>query len=402
MNIHEYQAKKIFKHFGIRVPNGLVAYTPNEAKNCAEKISKAGPWVVKAQIQAGSRYVGKFSDKRAGKKGGIRLSKTLNEVFENADEMLENLLVTNHTGAKGRLVSRVYIEEFIKTVRKFYFGLVVDWTFASVMLLIAPVTEDTQNDIVKLAIEHPEIILKINLGLQREVSTAQLEEISRFLDISCPTEELKLFLNKALKIFYSYDAVMLEINPMGINKNGEIWALDAKIIFDTNAMYRHPDILKLTDEAEVDERELTAYKYGFQYKELENGIGIIVNGDGLALNIINEAKKLGLNTACFLNLKGGVDRDKIAASIKLMMTNPKVDGIFINILGGFLRCNLIADGILAVANDLGLNIPLVARFEGTNKQEATDILKKSGLSLLLADDTLTGLKMLNNAIEEDL
>lgn len=402
MNIHEYQAKKIFKDFGIRVPNGLVAYTPNEAKDCALRISETGPWVVKAQIQAGSRYIGKFSDKRAGRKGGIRLSKTLDEVFENADEMLENLLVTNHTGAKGRLVSRVYVEEYIKVSKKFYLGFVVDCTSASVILLIAPVTEDTQNDIVKLAIEHPEIILKVNLGLQRELNAAQLKEISQFLDDFCSVKELKSFLNKALKVFYNYDATMLEINPIGISKNGEIWALDAKIIFDTNALYRHPDILKLTDEAEIDERELTAYKYGFQYKELENGIGIIVNGDGLALNIINEAQRLGMNTACFLNLKGGVDRDKIAASIKLIMTNPKVDGIFINILGGFLRCNLIADGILAVANDLGLNIPLVARFEGTNKQEATDILKKSGLSLLIADDTLSGLKILNDAVKEDL
>lgn len=402
MNIHEYQAKKIFKRFGIRVPNGFVAYTPTEARNCAEKISDIGPWVVKAQIQAGSRHVGKFSDKRAGRRGGIRISKTIDEVFVNADEMLENLLVTNHTGAKGRLVSRVYIEEFIKVIKKFYFGLVVDWASASVMLLIAPVIESVQNDIVKLAIEHPEDILKINLGLQREVSAAQLDEISHFLGTLCPHKELKLFLNRALKIFYSYDATMLEINPFGISKNGEIWALDAKIVFDANALYRHPDILKLTDEAEIDERELTAYKYGFQYKELENGIGVIVNGDGLALNIINEAKRLGMNTACFLNLKGGVDRDKIAASIKLMMTNPKVDGIFINILGGFLRCNLIADGILAVANDLGLNIPLVARFEGTNKQEATDILKKSGLSLVLADDTLIGLNILNDAVKEDL
>lgn len=402
MNIHEYQAKNIFKNYGIRVPNGLIAYTPNEAKECALKVSNEGPWVVKAQIQASSRVIGKFSDKRAGKKGGIRLSKTIDDVYENADEMLENLLITNHTGAKGRLVSRVYIEEFVKTIKKFYFGLVVDWVSASVMLLLAPVNEYNQNDIVKLAIENPDTILKINLGLQKEIKADQLSIISQFLEIELKKHELKTFLNKILKVFYSYDATMLEINPIGINKAGEIWPLDAKLVFDVNALYRHPDILKLTDEAEIDERELKAYKYGFQYKELESGIGIIVNGDGLALNTINEAKRFGMDTACFLNLKGGVDRDKIAQSIKLIMTNPKVDGIFINILGGFLRCNLIADGILAVANDLGLNIPLVARFEGTNKQEATDILQKSGLSLLLAEDTESGLHVLKDAIKEDL
>lgn len=402
MNIHEYQAKKIFKQFGIRVPNGLIAYTPKEARDSAQKMSDTGPWVVKAQIQAGSRHIGKFSDKRAGKKGGIRISKTLDEVYENADEMLENLLVTNHTGAKGRLVSRVYIEEFIKTVQKVYLGLVVDWISASVMLLITPIIENSEDDIVKLAIKCPESILKINLGLQKEITTGQVKEIAAFLNIPVEIKELKSFLNKMLKVFYHYDATMLEINPIGISKEGTIWALDAKITFDANALYRHTDILRLTDEAEIDEREQTASKYGFQYKELESGIGIIVNGDGLALNIINEAQKQGMNTACFLNLKGGVDRDKIAASIKLMMTNPKVDGIFINILGGFLRCNLIADGIIFVANDLGLNIPLVIRFEGTNKKEAMDILQNSGLSLLVAEDINSGLTMLKNAIKEDL
>ncbi len=402
MNIHEYQAKKIFKQFGINVPNGLVAYTPAEAKMAAETVSEFGPWVVKAQIQAGSRDVGKFSDKRAGRKGGIRLSKTLDEVFDNADEMLENLLVTNQTGAKGRLVSRVYIEEYIKTVRKFYLGLVVDWVSASTFLLVAPVLEKDDDDIVKLAIESPETILKINLGLQKEIKTEQLTQIVSFMNMQIELSELKTFLNRMLKLFYIYDTTLLEINPIGITKSGKIWALDAKIVFDENALYRHPEIQKLADDSEIEERELIASKFGFQYKELESGMGIIVNGDGLAMNTINQAKDMGINTACFLNLKGGVDRDKISASIKLIMTNPRVDGIFINILGGFSRCNLIADGIITVADDLGLNIPLVARFEGTNKDEATDILKKSGLPLSIAEDTTQGLQLLKEAIAEDL
>ena len=213
--------------------------------------------------------------------------------------------------------------------------------------------------------------------------------------------DMKNFIDNLLNVFYAYDATAVEINPIGITKNGQIWALDAKICFDSNALYRHKDITSMVDEAEIEERELKALKFGFQYKELDSGIGIIVNGDGLALNTINEAKNINLDTACFLNLKGGVDRDKIAESIKLIMTNPKVDGIFINILGGFLRCNLIADGILNVANDLGLNIPLIVRFEGTNKDEATEILNKSNLSFLIAEDTASGLNMLKRAIEED-
>ena len=402
MNIHEYQAKKIFKNFGINVPLGLIAYTPLEAKDAAIQVSENGPWVVKAQIQSGSRDLGKFHDKRAGKKGGIRLSKTLDEVLVNADEMLENLLITNQTGKKGRLVSRIYVEEYIKVVEKFYVGLVVDWVSASAVLLITPVASKNDDNIIEIASSCPENILKINLGLQKEITSEQLKEIKDFMKIDIDGRKLKSFINKMLKLFYSYDATMIEINPIGIDKNGDIWALDAKIIFDNNALYRHKEILKLVDEAEIEERELIASKFGFQYRELESGIGIISNGDGFALNIINEAQKLGLNTACFLNLKGGVDRDKIAASIKLIMTNPRVDGIFINILGGFLRCNLIADGIITVANDLGLNIPLVARFEGTNKEDATTILQKSGLDLLLAKNTKDGLLMLRDAIEEDL
>jgi succinyl-CoA synthetase beta subunit len=213
---------------------------------------------------------------------------------------------------------------------------------------------------------------------------------------------LKSFLNKLLKVFYAYDATLLEANPIGITKGGEIYALDAKIIFDSNALYRHKDILQLNDETGSEGREALAAKYGFLYKEMDSGIGIITNGSGLALNIINEAQKQDLSTACFLNVEGGVDRDKIAASIKLIMTNPKVDGIFINILGGFSRCNLIADGIITVANDLSLNIPLVARFEGTNKEEAINILQSSGLPLKIAASTAGGLSMLKEAIEEDL
>lgn len=401
MNIHEYQAKRIFKKFGINIPNGIIAYTPNEAKDVALQISETGPWVVKAQIHAGSRDDGKFSDKRAGRKGGVRVSKTIDEVYSNADDMLENMLVTNQTDSKGRLVSRVYIEEFIKSTKKFYVSLAIDWVLANVILIVSPII-DIDNEDVGALTDIPNNFFKLNIGTEREIRTAQAKEILDFMGVNTDAKEMKSFINRLLKVFYAYDATMIEINPIGIAKDGEIWALDAKICFDRNALYRHPDITKMADESEVSERELIALKNGFQYKELNNGIGIIVNGDGLAINTINEAQNIGLDTACFLNLKGGVDRDKIATSIKLIMTNPKVDGIFINILGGFLRCNLIADGILNVADDLGLNIPLVVRFEGTNKDEATEILYKSKLPLLIAEDTFMGLNMLKRAIEEEI
>ena len=365
------------------------------------QISETGPWVVKAQIHAGSRDDGKFSDKRAGRKGGVRVSKTIDEVYSNADDMLENMLVTNQTDSKGRLVSRVYVEEFIKSAKKFYVSLAIDWVLANVILIVSPII-DIDNEDVGALTDIPNNFFKLNIGTEREIRTAQAKEVLDFMGVNTDAKEMKSFINRLLKVFYAYDATMIEINPIGIAKDGEIWALDAKICFDRNALYRHPDITKMADESEVSERELIALKNGFQYMELNNGIGIIVNGDGLAINTINEAQNIGLDTACFLNLKGGVDRDKIATSIKLIMTNPKVDGIFINIIGGFLRCNLIADGILNVADDLGLNIPLVVRFEGTNKDEATEILYKSKLPLLIAEDTFTGLNMLKRAIEEEI
>ncbi len=402
MNIHEYQAKRIFKKFGIAIPNGIIAYTPNEALEGARKISADGPWVVKAQIQAGSRILGKFSDKRAGKKGGVRLSKTPEDVFFDADDMLENMLITNQTGSKGRLVSRVYVEEYVKVSKKFYISLMVDRSSASVLLIMYKIVNKGVGGVANMMLSNSDNMLKINLGLQKEITDEQVGEILSFMRAGVEIKNMKEFVDKLLDIFYTYDATMIEIDPIGVSKNHTIWALDAKICFDKNALYRHKDIKSMTDEAEIEERELIASKYGFQYKELNSGIGIIVNGDGLALNTINEAKKLDMDTACFLNLKGGVDRDKITASIKLIMTNPKVDGIFINILGGFLRCNLIADGIINVANDLGLNIPLIVRFEGTNRDEATDILEKSNLSLLIAEDTVAGLNMLKKSIEEDL
>ena len=402
MKIYEYQAKKIFKTFGLSIPKGLIAYTPTEAQEVAAKISADGPWVVKAQIQAGARGNGKFLDKKAGRRGGIRLSKTLNEVYDNADQMLENVLVTAQTGEKGCLVSRVYIEEYIKTIKKFYFSLVVNSATASVMLLLAPVTPKGDDDIVEMATHTPSKILKIDLGFEKSVHAAVISQIADFIQYKGAKLQLKSFFNKLLDIFYGYDATKLEINPIGIDKDNKLWALDAKIVFDDNALYRHPDILRLRPMAEIEEREVVVAKFGFDYKELNSGVGIITNGNGVALNIITEAQKCGLDIACSLNIKGGVDRDKIAASIKLIMTNPSVDGIFIDIVGGFTRCNLVADGIITVANDLGLNIPIVVRFEGTNKDEAVNILNASQLPIHIADSTYAGLMLSKEAVAEDL
>jgi len=398
MNIHEYQAKKILAHQGIEIPQGKIAYTPLEAKNVAGEVSARGPWMLKSQIQSGARNRGRFVEKKAGKGGGIRLSKSRREILQNAEQMLGATLVTPQTGSKGKLVGRIYVEEFAKVSRIFYIGLVIDRMLAALTLLVAEVCGD---DIEKLALTHPEKILKVRLDLKKGASKAQLEEIMEFLQLKPRSfNSLKSFVKGLHKTFIDYDASMIEINPVGVRRNGSLVALDAKMSFDKNALYRQPEIRYLEDEYEEDDYELQAKKFGFTYCDFDGNIGCIVNGDGIAMAALDLLQSKGSGMSCFLNVKGGVDKDKIASGIKIIMTNPRVEGILINILGGFLRCNLIAEGIIAAASEVGLNVPLVVRFEGTNKDEAKDILEHSKLPILIADDMETAVDILIKAVEE--
>ncbi len=391
MNIHEYQAKKLLSKFGILIPNGKIAYTPHEAKRAANEVSARGPWMLKAQIQSGAREKGYFLEKSSGKKGGM--------LIPEAEQMLGATLVTPQTGPLGKPVSRIYVEAFQKVQQKFYAALIINRVQAELTLLVAKL--DDGRTITQVAAETPELILKLPLNLQKGVSIAQMREVRDFLGISEKSDKhLKSFVNGLHKAFIEYDASMIEINPFGVDYRGRIFALDAKMSFDDNAAYRHPDIVRLQDEYEEEDRALKARKYGFKYNDFDDsGVGCIVNGDGItlaAMDLIHEAK-MGL--ACALNVKGGVDKDKIAAGIKIIMTNPKVEGILINILGGFLRCNLIADGIVEAASEVGLNVPLVVRFEGTNKDEAKDILLNSKLPLIIADDMEDSVDKLVSAVE---
>ena len=365
MNIHEYQAKQILNWYGINIPKGLIAYTPTEAKKAAITIRAKGPWMLKAQIQSGARADGKFLEKKAGKLGGIRYITGRKDIYEEADKMLGSTLVTKQTGKKGKSVSKVYVEEYLTVKHTFYISFVIDRMVPCITLLLA---DDTTN-IEDLVINSPEKILRINLNLNDKISAEQLNSIIKFLKIdSSYAKNLKQFINGIYKAFVDTDSTMIEINPVGIDMKGNFVALDAKISFDDNALYRHKDIAKLHDDYEDDDRVLKALKYGFQYREFGNGnIGCIVNGEGIALSIRDILYETDEKMDCFLNVKGGVDKDKISAGIKLIMTNPKVEGILINILGGFLRCNLVADGIIAATSETGLNVPMVVRFEGTNK-----------------------------------
>ncbi len=398
MNIHEYQAKQILNRYGIEIPKGGIAYTPAEAKRVAVNISSKGPWMLKAQIQSGARADGKFIEKKAGKKGGIRYVAGRKDVFTEAEKMLGSTLVTKQTGAKGKLVSKVYIEEHVVVKQTFYMSFVIDRMVPCVKLLVA----DTTANVLDLDISDSEKILSINLDINEKIGSEQINKILKFLKIETSfAKKLKKFVVGLYKAFIELDAVMIEINPVGISKKGNFIALDAKISFDDNALYRHKDITKLHDDYEDEDRVLKASKYGFQYRSFDDGsIGCIVNGEGIALSIRDILVNTDEKMDCFLNVKGGVDKDKISAGIKIIMTNPKVEGILINILGGFLRCNLVADGIIAAASEVGLNVPLVVRFEGTNKDEATEILQSSGLPVLMADTMEDGVKKLLLAMEE--
>lgn len=398
MNIHEYQAKKIIQQYGIRIPRGGVAYTPNEAKRTAAKASRGGPWILKAQIQSGARQKGYFLEKSAGPRGGIRIIKSRRDILRNAEQMLGSTLVTIQTGPGGKTVGRLYVEELCKIDRIFYAGIAVDRVRSALVLLIAAIKNE---DITNIAFNNPEKILKLNLDLEGDTKPEQVREVMDFLKLPPKSaRSLETFINGMHRVFVDYDASMIEINPVGVMKNGELIALDAKISFDDNALFRHRDIAALQDDYEASERELQAARYKFNYSEFGGSVGCIVNGDGLALAVMDMLRTKSLDTACFLNVKGGVDKDKIASGIKIIMTNPRVEGILINILGGFLRCNLIADGIIAAASEVGLNVPLVVRFEGTNKEEAKEILAKSKLPIILADSMEDAVNKLAEAMEE--
>ena len=399
MNIHEYQAKKILSQYGIKIPKGGVAYTPMEAKRVAARCSLRGPWMLKAQIQSGARNQGYFLEKKAGKTGGIRLIKSRRDIVRQAEQMLGSTLVTVQTGPKGKLVSRLYVEAFTKVESLFYTGLAIDRVNSALTLLMAPIGAD--EEITRLAVTAPDKILKIRLDLEGEVSPQQVQEAMEFLKLPPKSaKSLESFINGLHRVFIDYDATMIETNPVGVMKNGEVIALDAKISFDDNALYRHQDIQRLQDEYEESDRELQASKFKFNYSEFDGSIGCIVNGDGLALAALDLLNAKNTGMACFLNVKGGVDKDKIASGIKIIMTNPRVEGILINILGGFLRCNLIADGIISAASEVGLNVPLVVRFEGTNKDEAREILENSRLPIILADTLQDAVDKLVAAVEE--
>ncbi len=399
MNIHEYQAKNLLKQFRINVPKGKIAYTSAEAEKVAKKISFQGPWVLKAQIQAGARAKGHFISPKCSKMSGIHITNSLSHIAPVAKKMLGATLVTPQTDAKGKVVHKIYIEEKITTRKTFYLSLVINRIDACLSLLLA----NTTDNIVDLAQKNPKTIFRLNLNTKTKIKKADMRKASTFLGL--PESYLTSFSKMVCNLhraFIQTDATMIELNPVGINTKNKFVALDAKISIDDHALYRHPNILALRDDNEIDENVLKATQNGFRYQDFKEGrIGLVVNGDGLALSMCDILRRYNEYPACYLNIKGATDSEKIAQGFKLIMNNPRVEGILINILGGFLRCDIAADGIVSAISEIGLNIPLIARFEGTNKKIAENIFHQNAFELLTAQSIEEATKKLSDLIKEN-
>jgi len=383
MNIHEYQAKELLAKFGVAIPAGYAALTVDEAVEAAGKLP--GPlYVVKAQIHAGGRGKGKFKELGPDAKGGVRLSKTLDEVRANATEMLGNTLVTIQTGEAGKQVNRLYITDGADIAKEYYLSMVVDRGTGRIAMIVS--TEGGM-DIEDVAHSTPEKIKTIIIdpaeGFQPHHGRAVAYALKLTGDLNKQAQKVAAQLYEA---FNATDMAMLEINPLIETTDGKIQVLDAKVSFDSNALYRHPDIFALRDESEEDPAEIEASKYDLAYIKLDGDIGCMVNGAGLAMATMDIIKLNGMFPANFLDVGGGATTEKVTAAFKIILSDPAVKGILVNIFGGIMKCDVIAEGIVAAAKDVNLSVPLVVRLEGTNVEKGKEILANSGLAIVPAND----------------
>ena len=383
MNIHEYQAKELLAKFGVAVPLGYAAMSVDEAVDAAGKLP--GPlYVVKAQIHAGGRGKGKFKELGPDAKGGVRLSKTLDEVRTNATEMLGNTLVTVQTGEAGKQVNRLYVTDGADIAKEYYLSMLVDRGTGRIAMVVS--TEGGM-DIEEVAHSTPEKIRTITIdpaeGFQPHHGRAVAFALKLTGDLNKQAVKLAGQLYNA---FVGTDMSMLEINPLVETVDGKLLVLDAKVSFDSNSLYRHPDVQALRDETEEDPAEVEASKYDLAYIKLDGNIGCMVNGAGLAMATMDIIKLNGAFPANFLDVGGGASKEKVTAAFKLILSDPAVKGILVNIFGGIMRCDIIAEGIIAAAKEVNLSVPLVVRLEGTNVQQGKEILAGSGLPIVAADD----------------
>ncbi len=383
MNIHEYQAKATLAAFGAPISAGKAAFTPAEAVAAAQALP--GPlFVVKSQIHAGGRGKGKFKEASAGDKGGVRLAHSVEEVRQFATQMLGATLVTVQTGPAGKQVNRLYIEDGSAIERELYLSTLVDRTTSRVAFVMS--TEGGVN-IEDVAHKTPEKIHSFSIDPATGVMPHHGRAAARALGLTGDlVKQTVALIDKLYAAFIAKDMAMLEINPLIVTTDGQLRVLDAKISFDDNALYRHPDILALRDESEEDAKEIEASKHDLNYVTLDGAIGCMVNGAGLAMATMDIIKLYGESPANFLDVGGGATKEKVTAAFKIITADPKVKGILINIFGGIMRCDVIAEGVVAAVKEVGLKVPLVVRLEGTNVDLGKKILRESGLDVTAADD----------------
>ncbi|MGB1850369.1 MAG: ADP-forming succinate--CoA ligase subunit beta [Candidatus Micropelagos thuwalensis] len=387
MNIHEYQAKAVLKSFGVSVPRGGIAFSPDEAVQHAESLG--GPvWVVKAQIHAGGR----------GKGGGVKVVKTVDDVRAEADRMLGMTLITHQTGPEGKEVGRVYVEEGSEIDRELYLSILVDRATSKVSFIAS--TEGGM-DIEEVAAETPEKILTVGIDPVAGITDANGQEIAAAFKLTGNQVDQCVTLVKNLyKAFVDTDMSLLEINPLVVNCTGDLICLDAKVNFDSNALYRHDDIVELRDLSEEDPAEVEASKYDLSYVKLDGSIGCMVNGAGLAMATMDIIKLYGEEPANFLDVGGGATKEKVTEAFKIILSDSNVKGILVNIFGGIMRCDIIAEGVVAAASELALSVPLVVRLEGTNVEQGKEIMAASGLAIIPADNLEDAAEKIVAAVRE--
>lgn len=385
MKIHEYQAKEILQKYGVPTPQGIACFTVDDAVNAAKQLG-GRIWVVKAQIYAGGR----------GKGGGVKIARSLDEVRQRANEILNMRLITHQTNPEGQIVHRLFIEQGVQIVKEYYVGLVVDRSRQRVCLMASSAGG---MDIEKVAAETPQKIHKIFIDPIAGLNHQQAEDLVQKIDIPEQTwPQAIVLLQDLYRAFEDTDASLLEINPLTLTTDHRVIALDAKMNFDDNALFRHPDIVALRDLDEEDPVEVEASKHELSYIPLDGNIGCLVNGAGLAMATMDIIKLYGGNPANFLDVGGGATTEKVTEAFKLMLCNPKLQAILVNIFGGIMKCDVIAQGVVAAARDVQLTVPLVVRLEGTNVDLGKKILADSGLPIISADNMADAAEKAVNAV----
>lgn len=395
MNIHEYQAKELLKSFGVPVSKGVAVLDAAAAEAAAATLP--GPlYVVKAQIHAGGRGKGKFKEASAGEKGGVRLAKSPKEAADFTKQMLGATLVTKQTGEAGKQVNRIYIEDGSDIARELYLSMLVDREKSRIAFIVS--TEGGMN-IEEVAAETPEKIARVHIDPATGIMPHHGRRIAKALALSGDlAKQCGKLVAQLYKAFVDKDMAMLEVNPLIVTKDGNLKVLDAKIGFDDNAIFRHADVAALRDETEEDPYERQAKEFDLSYVKLDGSIGCMVNGAGLAMSTMDIIKHYGAEPANFLDVGGGATKEKVTEAFKIITSDPNVKGILVNIFGGIMRCDVIAEGIIAAVNAVGLKVPLVVRLEGTNVELGKKILAESGLAITPADDLEDAAKKIVKAV----